>query len=89
MNLATVTVIVAQRGAVVQHRVDEHLRPQVDAFVAAALRDRRGKPSACARPRHGDAVGVDAQFVCTERIHRSVAMQSSSAAGNGCSGASR
>jgi hypothetical protein len=31
--------VVAQGGAVVHHRVDEGLRPQIDPLVGAALRD--------------------------------------------------
>ena len=56
-------MILAQRGAVVEHRVHQDLRPQWNALVVAALRDRGGKSATGTGPHDGDAVRVDAELV--------------------------
>ncbi len=81
--------VVTQGGPIVEHRINERLGAQRDSLVERALRDRGGQAAARTCSAHGDAVRVDAQFVGVFTIHCSVAMQSSSPAGKGFSGASR
>jgi hypothetical protein len=55
--------VIAQCGAVVEHRIHHHLRPQCDALVVRALghRGRQATPGAGSGDR--DPVRVDAELV--------------------------
>jgi hypothetical protein len=51
-------MILPQRCPVVEHRMYQHLRPQRDALVMAALRDGGREAATGARVNYGDAVGT-------------------------------
>jgi hypothetical protein len=56
-------MILAKGGAVVEHRVDEHLSTKSESLVIAALRDGRGEAAPSAHSAHSDPGGVDAELV--------------------------